>query len=83
MPVAAPLAVRVVEEEKKEEEAVESARNNFAVYRPDQPSNVAAPLAVLLLALAAGAGFAGLRKRHVRGGAALARTEIRSRPRRW
>jgi hypothetical protein len=73
----------VVEEEKQEEEAVESARNSFALYHPDHPNNVTAPLAVLLLALAAGAGLAGLRKRHVRGGAALARTEIRSRPRRW
>ena len=84
VPVASPIPVRILEEEKKEEEAVESAQNNFAAYRPEQPANIVGPgLAVVLLVLGAGGAAAGLRRRGARGTVAYARAEIRRDPRRW
>jgi hypothetical protein len=81
--VAAPIAVRVVEEKREEEEAVESARNAFAAYHPDDGHSLLLPgIAVVVLVLAAGVGGAGLRRRRPRGAAAYARTEVRP-PRRW
>ncbi len=81
VPVASPIPVRILQEEKKEEEAVESAQNNFTAYHPDQPSNLTGPgLALLLVVMAAGGGAAGLRRRGVRGAAAYARTEVRRTP---
>jgi hypothetical protein len=81
--VGVPLAVRVVEEERKEEEAVESARSNFAIYRPDDYGIGVSAVVVLLLVLAAGVGGAEIRRRRrPRGGVAFARVEVR-RGRRW
>ena len=80
----APLSVRVVEEQREDEEAVESARNAFAVYDPNDsgPLVPGIGMMVLVVVLAAGAGTGmALRRRH-RGGAALARIDTRPR-RRW
>jgi hypothetical protein len=83
VPAIAPLPVRVVEEQKDEEEAVEHAQSNFAAYHPPGSSPVVPGIALLVLVLAAGAAGAGLRnRRRPRGGAAFARSEVR-RDRRW
>jgi hypothetical protein len=82
----APLSVRVAEEQRDEEEAVEHARNAFAVYDPNDPGPLVPGIGmmVLVVVLAAGAGTGmalRLRRRH-RGGAAFARAATRPR-RRW
>jgi hypothetical protein len=79
----APLSVRVVEEQRDEEEAVEHARSNFVAYHPGNESPLVPALALLILALGAGAGAGALRvRRRPRGEAAYARIDVR-RERRW
>jgi len=83
VPAAVPLSVRVVEEQKEEEEAIET-QQSFASYHPDDPGPFVPGVALLVLILAAGVGGTGLRRRRPRGGAAYARAEVRrERYRRW
>ena len=83
VPSGVPLSARAVEREKKKEEAVESARNDFAVYRPDDGSVTVTGVALLLLVVAGGLSGAQLRRRsRPRGAAAYVRTDVRP-PRRW
>jgi hypothetical protein len=76
----APLAVRVVEEEKQDEEAVENARANFSAYHPDDAPNPILPAAaVLLIVIALSGGGVGIwRRLRPRGAAAFARSEVRN-----
>jgi hypothetical protein len=82
VPALAPLPARVPEEKREEEEAIET-QSSFAAYHPDDSSPLVPGIAMIVLALAAGAGGAALRKRRPRGGAAFARSEIRQQRRRW
>jgi hypothetical protein len=80
---AVPLSVRVVEEQRDEEEAIESARNAFTAYHPDDEGGHIPGLAIVVLLLAAGTAFTMIRRGpRPRGGAAYARAEVR-RERRW
>ena len=81
----APLSVRVVEEQREDEEAVETARSAFAVYNPNDSGPLVPGIGMMVLVVVlAGAGTGAalrLRRRH-RGGAAFARADTRPR-RRW
>jgi hypothetical protein len=83
--VTSPVPGRVVEEEREEEEAVESARANFTAYHPDAPPDPILPaVAIILLVLAIGGSGAGIRRRYrPRGTVAFARAEVRRDHDRW
>jgi len=83
VPAAVPLSVRVPQEEKKEEEAVET-QQSFAAYHPDDPGPLLPGLALLILALGAGTGGVALgSRRKPRGGPSFARSEVRRTRDRW
>jgi Transglycosylase SLT domain len=73
-------------EESEDEEAVESARNNMAVYEPDDPNLPPALIPLALILLAAGAG-ASIRRsggaRRPRRAPALARARARRPDKIW
>jgi hypothetical protein len=70
-----PLSVRAVERQREDEEAVESARNSFARYQPGPGASPVAPLALLVLALGAGASGAAIRRTRRRSSEAYARLD--------
>jgi hypothetical protein len=71
-----PVTGRVFEQEKEEEEAVESAQA-FAAYHPTQPNLILSGGSVLLVILLAAGSGAVLRRRGPRGAPALARADLR------
>ena len=78
-PVTVVSPVAAAEEKREEEEAVESARNNMAIYNPDDPSLPPVSLVgLILIAAAAGVGIrrAG-RGPHTRRAPTLARARAR------